>query len=174
MSNGIPRLRKFIKWWLGSFLFLTVMIALSLITDGTENIHWVDGTIAILIGSVLLAVLFYYLEEKFIPIRQKNLLNKVIDLFGAYPIDDTTGHFKIGNFDVYVKIRFHLFVSDHSGYHEKISFHVPRTQIDSRVNKPKFSYEKDFVNDVETYRIYETNGMGLKPARKKLEDRLGF
>lgn len=166
-------MKVFLKWFIGSVLLLLAMTFLPVVISKHGKLHYFEGFVFILIGSFVLASLFYYLQVRFIPKRKEKLMSRIVDLFGAYPVDETTTRFNIGNLTIYTSINIQLLLSEHHGYTETIQFHVPRQQIDRLPTKPSFKLIKDDWNGVQTYLVYEASNLRLKKAKRKLEKKVG-
>ena len=165
-------MKVFFKWLVISFFFLLVIGAVNALSAGLSHIHIVDGLLAIVAGAAILATLFYFVEVKLIPGRKVKVLNKVISLFGAYPVTDTITKVTIAKLDMYIELKFDLHMSEHGAYSELVSFHIPKQQIDAMKTKPDFTYKHAVCNGIPTYMIYQTNSMGLKRAKKKIDTKL--
>ncbi|MDB5252455.1 MAG: hypothetical protein JWP27_1624 [Flaviaesturariibacter sp.] len=163
-----PIMKIFLKWFLGSFLLLTILLIPSFFEEQTKNPHLVDGLIVLLIGSALLAGLFYFLEVRFLPRRKAKLLNRLIELFSAVPISDQVVRFKVAHVDVYVETHFLLHLSPHGTYVETIRFHAPRTQIDSLRQRSRFRLTNSRCAGMDTYQLLERTPNGLLKARDEL------
>jgi hypothetical protein len=165
-------MKIFFKWLGICFFFLFLIVFLKTYPSRTSAIHYVSGMLFLGGAAFVLALMFYYLEVKYIPSRKLKLQNRIIDLFGSYPLTDTVSRVKIGNVDVYIELKFDLHFSEHGGYSEMVGFHIPKHQIDNLKTKPAFKYRSESCNGIETYLIYETNSMRLKKAKKKIEQEL--
>ena len=166
-------MKVFLKWFIGSVLFLLVMTFLRVLIEDRSKVHYFEGFVFILIGSFVLASMFYYLQVRFVPKRKERLMNKIIDVFGAYPVNDSTTRFNIGNLSIYTQINIQLLLSEHHGYTETIEFHISQEQVNRLTTKPSFALKKSYCGDVQTYLVHEATGWRLKQARRKLEKKVG-
>jgi hypothetical protein len=166
-------MKVFLKWYFGSILFLLAMTFLPVMLTDHGKLHYFEGFVFILIGSFVLASLFYYLQIRFIPKRKERLMNRIIDVFGAYPIDETTTRIYIGNLSVYTQINIQLALSEHHGYTETIQFHVPREQIDLLSTKSSLNLKKSHCDSIQTYLVYEASSWRLKQAKRILDKKVG-
>ena len=165
-------MKVFLKWFAGSVLLLLTMALLPTMLSPHGKLHYFEGFVAILIGSLVLASLFCYLQVKFIPKRQKLLMNRIIDAFGSYPVNDSTTRFRVGPLTIYTQLDFQLLLSEHHGYAETIQFHVPQEQIDSLPSYP-FKLKMSRCNGMETYLIHQGSSWRIKRAKQKLEKKVG-
>lgn len=164
-------MKSFINYTIrAAVMFATLLLILCL--TGQRKASWDKIIIAIGVGSVVLGLFFYLLEEKYFPIRKKKLLKKLVEIFGAELIDDSRAKFKIGSFDVVAEIEFTLSLNQFAVQGELIGFHIPQSQIDTSMLKRPLSHDEDSIYDMPTYRIYQTNGWGLKLAKRRLEKNL--
>ena len=164
-------MKTFIKWTLSGLVFLIGITLLSTLTEKFDKSRLGVTTIAIIIGSVALGLLFYFLERKYVPWRKKNISNRLLKLFNANKISDSISTFQLEGFDFIAQIDFHLVMSQY-GNTELISFHIPRKQIDVLQSKPDFKLIPDHCNGKETYCVYKTNSWGLGLAKKRIEKKL--
>ena len=164
-------MKQFFDWTIkaGSMFSL---IFLFLYFTGQSDIGLWEAILVLVVCSVLLGVFFYLLEVKYFPIRKKQLMKKVIRIFDAHQISETQAKFKKGRYEIIVNIDFILRMSQYSQSGEVISFHVPRNQLGPMKLKRPLSQIEDKLNGKLTYRIYQTNGMGLKLAKKRIEKSL--
>ena len=142
--SGNSCMKVFLKWFIGSVFLLLIMTFLPLMLTNQGKLHYLEGFVFIIAGSFVLASLFYYLQVSFVPKRKERLMNKIIDIFGSYPVDDATTRFNIGNLRIYTQINIQLLLSEHHGYTETIQFHVPQEQIDHLPTKSSFIFKKSY------------------------------
>lgn len=162
-------MKKFGKWFIGSFLFLLVVTFIPAIMSPHGTLHYFEGFVFVLIGAFVLTCLFYYLEVKFIPKRKKRVMNKIIETYGSNRIDESTTLFKINTLSIYSKLNFSLQISEYHGYSETIQFHVPRKEIELLPLRSQFKLKESTCGGIETYLIYEGSSRHLKQAQRKLE-----
>jgi hypothetical protein len=165
-------MKIFFKWLGISAGFLLAIILVKASSIGFANAHIAGGLAVAGGGAIILALLFYFMEVKMIPNRKVKIQNRIIALFGAYPVTDTINRLRIGNLDIFIETRFDLHLSAYGSYSESISFHIPKIQVDGVKTKPDFKYREAVCNGTPTYLIYQTNSMGLKKAKKKIEQKL--
>ncbi|MCB0761289.1 MAG: hypothetical protein KDC12_07160 [Flavobacteriales bacterium] len=123
----------------------------------------------VLFGAIGLGFFFYLIETKFVPFRRKQILKKVIKVFDARVLSDSRAEFGVGGNTVIVDIHFALSLNTYSVQGEVISFHVPKDSVDSlELPKPLTRIEAS-LDHMPTYRIYQTNGMGLKLAKRRID-----
>ena len=77
--------------------------------------------------------------------------------------------FKINKIDFFAEIIVDFKLGFQIANVETIRFHIPRTQINRLSTKPGFELTEDKINGIQTYDVYETNGLDLKLAKNKLE-----
>jgi len=166
-------MKRFLIWTLKGFILLSAMLIIKALVGEFDKSRLGISIVVILIGSLILGLIFYLLELKFIPWRKQKLMNKLVRIFSSTPISENIAYFKLGGFDFFAEIEFKLEMSEYSGSAEIISFHIPRQQIDRLPMKPDFKFKNDSCNGIETYRVFQTNGLGLKHAKKQFEKRIG-
>ena len=164
-------MKIFTKWTLYGFFFLGTVALFTILTTDFDNKRLPTVIIGVTIGAVLLGLTFYFTETKYIPWRKKRIQNKLTTIFNARPIADNLAEFKIGGLTFIVHIEFRLKMSRY-GNSEIVSFHIPRQLVDRLPLKPSFKYEEDTCNDIKTYRVYQTNGFGLKIAERRFNEKL--
>ncbi|KAA3624204.1 MAG: hypothetical protein DWQ02_23365 [Bacteroidetes bacterium] len=151
-------------------MFGLIYITLS-ITGQADTEIW-ESILVLLTCSIILGGFFYLIEDKWFPIRKKKMLKKVVQIFQAEPLSESQAKFKAGKYDVIIDITFVLRLSQYAPNGEVITFHVPRNQLnDKKLARPLSKIEEQ-LNNKPTYRIYRTNGMGLKLAKRRIEKRL--
>ena len=165
-------MKLFLKWTFKAFLLFAAIEGFSILLEGFDKTQVGRSIVAIPIGSVILGLFFYWLEVKYIPWQRKRLTRKLIKIFGAKPISETVAHFKLGSFDFYTELEFNLKIPTHAGNVSIVNFHIPRQQIDRFPVKPDFKLRQAFYNGIATYKIYQTNGLGLKLAKRRFEKKL--
>jgi hypothetical protein len=166
-------MKTFIKWASLGLLFLGGITVFTIFTGDFEPTRLPITIIANLLGGTLLGLVFYLTETKYIPWRKEKLINKLSTIFGAKPISENITKFEFGQFVFLVHIEFKLSISEY-GNAEIISFHIPRPIVDKQLIKPDFKYELDNCNGTQTYRVYQTNGLGLILARKRIYEKLNW
>jgi hypothetical protein len=164
-------MKVFLKWTLLAFLFLSVMVSISIFSSGVEQIHIFPGLIAVIAGALFLGIFYYSFQTWFIPFRRSQLTKKLNRLFGARTITESISHFRMGLFDVYAQIDHQLVMAEHGSY-ELISFHIPREQIGFLVNRSERQFAESYCNGIATYRIYQSAAWNLNSAKTKIEKRL--
>jgi len=162
-------MKKYLLWTFKSFLLLTVVLGLVFLTDGgVKKGEWMF-IIAYVIGASFFAgFVFWIFEVKYIPHRKVKLNKKVAKIFEAEILSETICRFKLGDFDVLTESAFHLGVLQAGNYLELVHFHIPRNQIDEIQNKLNFKLKKSEIRGLPTYDVYQTNGLGLKLAKRRL------
>ncbi len=118
---------------------------------------------------ILLELLLYFLDAKYLPKRKTELANKLIEIFKAEPFSKGVLKFKIGAFDLFAEIEVDFKLGFQIANVETVRFHIPRNQIDRLATKPGFELKEDKIDGIQTYNMYQTDGMGLKRAKEKLE-----
>lgn len=150
---------------------LGFMLLVLYITDQVKIEIW-ESLFVILIGSSALGAFFYLIEDKYFPFRRKQILEKVIRIFQSEPISESQAKFKIGKYDVIIDISFILSLNKYAANGEVISFHIPRNQLTNEKLIRPLSQIEEQLNGKPTYRIYQTNGIGLKLAKRRIDKRL--
>ena len=150
------------RFFVGHFLILVVAVGIGLYIG--------ISLITILIFVLLLELLIYFLDVKYLPKRKTELANKLIELFKAEPVSEGVLRFKIDTFDFYVEteVDFKLGIAQIANA-ETVKFHIPKNQIDRLSIKPGFVLKEDKVNEIQTYNVYQSDGQGLIPAKEELE-----
>lgn len=147
------------------------MILILFIT-GQVKVGILDLVAIFAIGTISLGTFMWLVEVKYFPFRRKQVLKKILQIFEAEPISDSQAKFKISNYDITVDIKFILSLNKYAANGEIISFHVPRTQLNNgELNRP-LSQIEEVLDGRETFRIYQTNGMGLKLAKRRINEKL--
>lgn len=165
-------MKTFIKWTLLALLFQITLVIINIFSDGFDSSRMPSLIIYVSIGSLLLGGFFWLIEARYFPYRKKKLSLKITQLFGGNPISDSVLHFKFGNLDLYAEIELKLRMSKYSGGSELIKFHIPKFQVDKLRRKPSFKLKNSNCNNIPTYNIYETNGLGLKLAKRRIQSRV--
>lgn len=161
-------MKTFTKWNIRAGIFFVLMILMLLMT-GQVKVGPMDLVIIFLVGTVFLGTFFYLIEDKYFPFRKKQVLNKIVRIFNAEPVSDSQAKFKVGNYDITVDIDFILSLNKYAANGEVVSFHIPRSQLkNEQLNRPLSQIEEQ-LNGTPTFRIYQTNGMGLKLAKKRID-----
>jgi hypothetical protein len=164
-------MKTFTKWNIRTGIFFGIMILILLVT-GQVKVGFLDLVGIFLIGTISLGAFMYLIEDKYFPFRRKQVLKKVLRIFNAEHVSDSQAKFKVGNYDLTVEIDFILSLNKYTANGEVISFHVPRVQLkQEQLNRPLSQIEAE-LNGKPTFRIYQTNGIGLKLAKKRIEKRL--
>lgn len=164
-------MKIFVKWTLNGLLFTGGILILTILTGEFDSSNIGVSIAAIIIGALMLGFFFYILEVKYLPRRKIKLTKKLMKVFNAEPVSDEIMRFKVGGIDFYTEVEFDLRISQHAAF-EMIRFHIPRHQIDRLPEKPEFKYKEDNCNGIQTYNVYQTNGMGLKLAKRRFEKRI--
>ncbi|MGB1039545.1 MAG: hypothetical protein ACPGVD_01580 [Flavobacteriales bacterium] len=167
-------MKIFLKWLLRTSILLIgiSLITILTLTDDFDNSR-IPKIILVLVGGILfLSLFFYLLEVKIIPWRIKKLNQKIIRTFDATEISTNCARFTLGSYEFYSVIHISLTLSQYGGGREFIHFHIPKNQIDSAVIKPKFKLKNSNVNGIETYIVFETNGLGINFAKKRIENKI--
>ena len=112
------------------------------------------------------------LDVKYLPKRKTELANKLIEIFQAEPISEGVMKFKIEAFDLFAEILVDYKLGLQLANVETVRFHIPRNQIDQLPTKPGFELKENKIDGIQTYNVYETDGMGLKLAKEELEKML--
>ncbi len=162
-------MKGFTKWFfIGHFII--VLIIVWIITSGEIDSSSIGKPLVIILISTLsIDFLVYFLEVKFRPMREIKLTNKLIDLFKAEPVSEGIMKFTISRVDFYTEIEIDLKRSLHGANAEIVRFHVPRNQIDRLTPKSRTELREDTCNGVQTYHVYQTNGTGLVLAKGRFE-----
>ena len=143
--------------------FLTLIIVVSIIS------YFGQSLIAMIIGVLMFGSIILFLDVKYLPKRKTELANKLIEVFKAERVSEGVMKFKIGPLDFYAEIMvdFKLAISQIANF-EIVKFHVPRNLVDQLSIKPRFKLKEDKINEIPTYYVYQTDGTGLKLAKKKI------
>lgn len=160
-------MKVFFKWALKGLLLLLVVIIYTAFTNEFDESRLPLVIGVIVGGALMLGGLFYFIEVYYLPKRKIKLTNKVISVFNATQITNEIFHGKIASFDVYIVVQFNLRMSMYTGNIEVINFHVPRKQIEL-LTKVDFKLKEDNCNAFPTYNVFQTNGYGIKRAKKRL------
>ena len=164
-------MKAFTKWNIRTGILFGIMILILFVT-GQVKVDFFDLVIIFLSGTISLGSFMYLVEVKYIPFRRKQVLKKILRIFDAEPVSDSQAKFKIGNYDLTVYVEFILSLNNYAANGEVISFHVPRIQLkQGELNRP-LSQIEEILNGKRTFRIYQTNGMGLKLAKRRIEKNL--
>ncbi|QNR25172.1 hypothetical protein [Croceimicrobium hydrocarbonivorans] len=164
-------MKTFFRWLIKAGLLL-VSIILVVFLSGDLKSGPLETFLIILGGSSLLALLFSFLELKYIPYRRKKLMRKIVRLFGAIALTDSVAKWEFGRYEIYIDISFDLKITEQAGNLELISFYIPANQLRAyQLDIPLSQKEAEF-RGMKTYRIYQTNGMGLKLAIGRISKQL--
>lgn len=168
-------MKSFYKGFLSSLLGFSVLVGSIIVIEGTNpKTNWLALIVVILIGSLLIGYVFHYYIKYYQPKRKVKVTKKILNIFNPNELGNDTYKIKIHKFDIVIEL-FMVEVSLNMHSSEMIRFYIPCEQIDSLITKPKFRFKKAKVLGMSLYHIYETNAMGLKLAKKKLNSRLkGF
>ena len=164
-------MKPFFRWTLSAILFLSGIILISVLTDGFDKSRLTITIVAVLFGSILLGLIFYLTETFYFPWRKKRLHLKLEKLFKSIKVSDSIASIQILDWNFLVQLDFRLQMST-IGNLELISFHIPREIFDKKIVRPDFKLVPGNCNGIETYRVYQTNGLGLKLAKKRIENKL--
>lgn len=151
---------------------MLVMTFIPALISKKGELHYAEGFVYVLAGALVLALFFYFLEAKYIPLRRKRVMKKVIALFGSRMIDESTTVFKMHTLSIYSQLNFTLAVSEYHGYEEAIEFHIPREEVKSLPLRSGFRLKAGNCAGIETYLIYKGSSTQLKRARRKLETKV--
>lgn len=164
-------MKTFIKWTKRAGIMFGLMFLVLYITEQVKIEIW-ESFLLFLLGSSALGAFFYLIEDKYFPFRRKQMLKKVTQIFQAEPLSESQAKFRTGRYDVFIDISFILSLNKYAANGEVISFHIPKNQLtDNKLTTPLSQIEEQ-LNGEPTYRIYQTNGMGLKLAKRRIDKRL--
>lgn len=166
-------MKTFTKWNIRTGIFIGAMLLL-LFVKGEVKVGFLELIGVFLIGTVSLGTFMYLIEDKYFPVRRKKVLKKVVQIFNADPISDYQAKFKVNNYDILVDVDFVLSLNMSAPNGEVVSFHIPRDQLENRELSKPLSQIEELFNEIETFRIYQTNSMGLKLAKKRIEKNLSI
>ena len=152
----------FKKFIIGHFLIL-VIVALAIMYFGGSQL------IAIFLFAGLIESLFYYLDVKFIPKRKAEIADKLIKTFGAEQLLEGIIKFNIGSIEFYAEAAVDFKLGLQLANFETVRFHVARNQIDRLSTISGFELKENKIYKIETYIVYETDVVGLRRAKEKLE-----
>lgn len=164
-------MKIFTKWNLRTGIFFGVMILVLFVT-GQVKVDFLELIGIYLFGTVSLGTFMYLIEDKYFPFRRKQVLQKILRIFNAEPVSDSQAKYKVGNYDIIVDIDFILSLNKYAANGEVISFHIPRNQLKNNQLNRLLSQVEERLNGMPTFRIYQTNGMGFKLAKKRIETNL--
>ena len=164
-------MKTFAKWNIRTGIFFGIMILILFITGQVKVEFW-DLVVIFLIGTISLGTFMWLVEDKYLPFRRKQVLKKILRIFEAEPVSDSQAKFKSGNYDITIDIDFILSLNNYAANGEVISFHVPRTQLKHEKLNRSLSKIEEVLDGRQTFRIYQTNGMGLKLAKRRIEKNL--
>ncbi len=152
----------FKKFFIGHFLILMI----AAVTGFYFNI----SSVTIISFVLLLALLIYVLDVKYLPKRKTEIAGKLIEIFNAEPFSEKVMKFKIVTFDLYAEIEadFLTGIAQVANF-ETVKFHIPKNQIDHLPIKPGPELKDDKINESQTYNVYQTDGKGLNSAKDSLE-----
>ena len=164
-------MKTFTKWNIRTAIFFGIMILLLFITGQIKIDFW-NLVMTYLIGTFSLGTFMWLVEDKYFPFRRKKILKKILRIFEAEPVSDSQAKFKIGNYNITVEIDFIISLNKYARNGEVISFHVPRTQLKQGTLHRPLTQIEEVLDGKQTFRIYQTKGMGLKLAKKRIEKNL--
>ena len=163
-------MKTFLKWIARGGIFLAGIVLILYIT-GQVKVGFSQILLILAIGATAFGVFFYLIEEKYFPYRKKQVMRKVLKLFDAQELGDARAQFKVGNIDVIADVRFVLSLSQYSIQGEIVSFHIPRNSIGAIQLTRPLSQIEESISGQTTYRIYQTYGIGLKLAKRRIDKR---
>ncbi|WP_421750287.1 hypothetical protein [Croceimicrobium sp.] len=164
-------MKTFLKWTAKGAVFIGIILLVLYFIGEVKT--GLPGTLLILvIGSVLLGALFSFAELILIPYRRKRLLQKIVRLFKAKPLTDSLAKWEFGRYEIYIDISFDLKITEQAGNVELISFYIPAHQLRAYQLAMPLSQKEAEFRGMKTYRIYQTNGMGLKLAKGRISKQL--
>lgn len=164
-------MNTFWKWIIRTGSFFGLMFIMLFATDQIV-VSPLESIIIFLIGTVSLGTFMYLVEDKYFPFRRKQVLKKIVLIFEAKPISDCQAKFKVDKYDITVDIDFILSLNKYAANGEVVSFHISRNQLKhEKLNRP-LSQIEEHLNGKPTFRIYQTNSMGLKLAKKRIDEKL--
>ena len=126
----------------------------------------------IIVGVLLFEFLIYFLDAKYLPKRKTELANRLIEIFNAEPFSKGVMKFQMEAFDLFAEIEVDYKLGLQLANVETVRFHIRRNQIDRLPTKPGFELKENKIDGIQTYNVYETDGMGLKLAKEELEKML--
>jgi len=166
-------MKSFLIWALKALVFITIIAIITLISEGGFDgvelsflIPWILGS------SIFLGFIFWVTEKKYIPYKRKKLNEKIAKIFEGKIVSENSCTFKLGELDVITEVEFSLNIYESSGAMGFIYFHTARSQVDKIQNKYQLKLREDFLEGLPTYNFYQTNGWGLKLAKRRLEKKL--
>lgn len=162
-------MKVFFKWTIKAFILLFVIGLIEILNVGLKKAHIVDGLLFICIGSFILGGVFWLIEMKFYPWRKIRLNKRISKIFDSTPVTDTVTHFKYGMIDVYTKLEFELHMSQYYNGQELISFHIPQNQTHYLQTNGGKIFQESVCNGIQTFQVHQTNSIGLKFAKKRLD-----
>ncbi len=165
-------MKTFLKWSIGAFFMLNILVAIQLSNDDLQNGNLKQALIILAVGSIGLGLIFYWLEIKYMPQRKIKLMSALIKLFDAKPIAPNIVRFKLGGLHFLAEVSVQLSIAPNSGAFESIGFHVEQGQYDRLTRIPNFKKRPARCNGLDTYLVYQTSGMWLKLAKKRLTKKL--
>ena len=154
---------NYFKW---TFIWLFLLI---IIVGGI--IRFMGGLpLGMFVFVVGLVILFYFLNKEHTTKRKTEIVNILIDILKAEPVLKNVMKFKIETFYFYTEIIIDFKRGFQLANVEIINFHIPKDQFDRLSTKPEIVISENKINEIQTYIVYQTNGDGLKLAKKKLEE----
>lgn len=150
------------RFFIGYFLILVVAVGIGQ--------YMGISLITIIVVVLLLELLIYFLDAKYLPKRKTELAKKIIEIFNAEPVSEGVLRFKFDTFDFYAEteVDFRPVIVLIANV-ETVKFHIPKSQIDRLPISPGFELKEDKVNGIQTYSVYQSDGNGLLFAKEKLE-----
>jgi len=117
-------------------LLLTVMIGISVIGDDIPERSTIYFTLLfIIVGSIILGLLFVFLEHIYIPYRKKKIQLRLKKKFKANLISDGIYLFQHQHFNIYLILNFQLKMSQIAGYMERVEIHLIKEEIGMFIRK---------------------------------------
>ena len=160
-------MKNFIKCTIRAGRIFGIVFLIQYITNQVKVEIW-ESFLLFFIGSSTFGALFYLIDYKYFPLQKKQLLKKVTQIFQAEPLSESQAKFKIGKYDVTIDISYIQSLNKYAANVEVISFYIPKNQLtDDKLTHP-LSQKEQHLNGIPTYRIYQTNEIGLKLAKQRI------
>jgi hypothetical protein len=162
-------MKTFIKWSVRASGFFGLLF-LVLHFSGQLKFEIWQSIIVFLSGSLFLGCFFYLIEDKIIPIQKKRVLKKAVEIFNAEPLSESQATFKIDSYDITIDVGFILSLNIFKANGEVVAFYLSKKQLQNQKLKGSLSNIEETLNGEPMCKIYQTNSMGLKLAKRRIEE----
>lgn len=170
-------MKTFLKRVLLFFVVLLILTMVFLFADSDLKLSEMANPgvyyalLILVAGSVLLAFMRWLGENRYIPYRKRKLIEQISSIFHAQQSSENVMKFELSGFNIYAEIILSIKPSEYfkTSGGELIRFHIPQIHMSNPTTGPGLKMTQASCNGIPTWIVYQTNGLGLRQARKRLE-----